>query len=85
MARNRSPRTPYTKRTRDVSRCEFEEACAYILALWDTTGDIRWIGQRTGLAWKTVEALVQGVARKMSRRTYEAAKALYEEEFINGS
>lgn len=85
MARNRSPRTPYTKRVRDVSRDEFQEACAYILAFWDAGASPGWIGRRTGLSWKTVESLVHGVGRKMSRRTYEAAVRLYEEEFINGN
>lgn len=85
MTRNRAPRTPYTRRRTDLSRAELEEACAAVYALWDAGWDAHVIGRRTGLARKTVEALIRGVARKMSRRTYEAAVRLYEQEFIHGS
>ena len=85
MARNRSPRTPYTKRPTDTTRDEREEAYAYLLAFWDVGFSPQYIGRATGLAGKTVDAILRGVQRKLGRRAYEAIRRLYEEEFINGS
>lgn len=84
MARNRSPRTPYTRRVADTTRNEREEAYACIYALWDAGASPQWLARRTGLAGKTVEAMLRGVQRKLGRRAYDAVVSLYEQEFING-
>lgn len=84
MARNRSPRTPYTRRVAETTRDEREEAYAYLLAFWDAGVSPQRIGRATGLAGKTVDAILRGVQRKLGRRAYDAIVSLYEREFING-